>query len=126
MPTYTVSVVLLILSIISISASQLVLKARFQAIMLPDVNVGILEFLRIVIKDPYCWVAAVLIAISVVGWYGALTRLPLRLMLAFSGLFYPFVGFGEQFFLGETLTLQKLTALIVISGGIAWLFLQEF
>ena len=125
MPSFGLSLTFLIISVVSVSASQVLLKARFQSNALPSLEWGVWHFLSEVLRDPYFWGAGILIAVSAIGWYAALPRLPLSLMLAVAALFYPLVGLGSHFFLGESMTAEKFAALALITCGIVWLSLQQ-
>lgn len=123
--TKSLAVLILAVSLISVGASQLVLKARMAALTLPVAggvtgNPWVALLLR-ALADPYVWLGAAMVGVGAVCWYVALTKLPLSLMMPVASIIAPCVSIGAWYFLGESLSLAKLGAILTIMVGVAWL-----
>ncbi len=113
-------------SLIAVSASQLVIKARFEALGLTTAgSVAWDEALWRMLADPLLWAGAGLVVLGSLGWYLAMTSLPVSFMLPVSALISPLVAIGAYFCLGESLGASKIAAILVIAAGVVWLGSQS-
>lgn len=116
------AVICLSVSLAAVAISQITLKAsliRLERAWMPGQSYR--QFAWLVLTDPANWMAVALMTIGVVGWYLAMLRLPLSLMLPMSGFIAPVVTVGAWAVLGETLSLPKIAAIVTIAAGVAWL-----
>lgn len=112
----------LTISLSTIAAAQLLLKARlallgYEADLVPTVTAT----MQRAVSDPWFWCAGGLVLTSAITWYAAMLRLPLSLMLPLAALLAPMVSIGAWALLGEDLTPAKCAAITVIAAGTAWL-----
>lgn len=117
------AILALAVSIISVAASQLVLKARLQRPQLAPW--GWQRALLEAACDPVIWLGIFLVLLGAACWYVALTRLPVSFMLPVAAVIAPMTAIGAHFFLGEGLTLNKLAAIGLITMGVVWLGLEQ-
>jgi drug/metabolite transporter (DMT)-like permease len=112
---------ILAFSIVSVTLSQLVIKARFDGLGLGGTEGrSLLSTLLLAMSDSMLWVGAVLLVAGACAWYMALTRLPIHVMLPFAAIITPVVSLGAYLFLGEDISTQKFMAIAVITAGVAW------
>lgn len=109
-------------SLVSVAGSQLLFKTRMThlADLAGSPNPLTTGFARLVF-DPLFWLAMLMVAVGAVCWYAAMVKLPLSFMLPIASLIAPMTAIGAYFWLGETLSLEKLAAIIWIATGAVWL-----
>ena len=116
---------LLGISILSMAAAQLLAKTRIVALIGSGTGLSLLKILGIGLTDPLLWLVGVLIVGSAGCWYLAMARLPVSIMVAMASVLGPLVAIGAYIFIGERLTVSKLSAIGLIAVGVAWLALQS-
>ena len=124
--SYGISIAVLITSLVSISASQLMIKWRF-GVLGQDIEQrnGYLEKGLFVVSDLWLWVAGVLAVTGIVTWYVAMTRLPISFMFPAAALATPLVTLAAFALLNEPLTLAQFAVILVITASVVTLgFLQ--
>ncbi len=114
------------ISILSVASSQLLFKGRMIAVgSLVETALAERRIPWFLLEDLRLWLAIVLLLLGASCWYLSMTKLPLSLMLPIGGMIAPIVSVGAWAFLGESLTAQKLAAILVIASGVVWLGLVE-
>ena len=110
------------ISLVSVAASQLLIKSRFEALGIgATADRGIAATMVAIMGDFGTWCAALLVASGALLWYFALSRLPVHVMLPLAALIGPLTSAGAYFFLGEPVTAPKMAAIALIATGAAWL-----
>jgi drug/metabolite transporter (DMT)-like permease len=116
------ALVVLLVSLGSITMSQLILKGRMVLLGASlHSGQGALALVIRVLNDPYIWLGGGCVAIGGACWYFAMTKLPLSLMLPASSIIAPCASIGAYYFFGESLTASKICAMVVIVIGVSWL-----
>ena len=117
-----ISYLMLTVSIVAVTAAQLLIKARFNVLGLgASLEQGVQAVLRLVLTDPPLWVAGFLMLAGAALWYISMSRLPLSFILPCAALISPMAAIGAHFLLGEDLSLSKLLAIFTITAGVIWL-----
>ena len=120
--TRMMALVVLAVSLASVTASQLILKVRMGPLSaLLHMGQPWTAVLMRALADPYMWLGGACVAVGGACWYLAMTKLPLSLMLPVSSVIAPCASIGAYYFLGENLSLAKVSAIIVIMVGVSWL-----
>lgn len=112
----------LAVSLTSVAASQLLFKMSFAHIE-RGMTAG-QSYLTIALRalaDPLLCLAVLFVLVGAFCWYFAMIRLPLTLMLPMSGIIAPIVSLGAWLALGESMTMAKAAAIMLISIGVVWL-----
>lgn len=111
---------LLIAAVILISAVQLVVKYRLNVEhgRVPFQPSELYYFVFGVLKDPWLWIAGLMLIVSAIIWYYALSRISLGVAFAFAAFSYPMVMLGARLFLGETFLVQQYAGCALIVFGI--------
>lgn len=118
--TRNAALLVLAASLASVTASQVILKARLTLLTgVPSPSWQ--AFIVRAMSDPYLWVGAACVGVGGICWYTALSKLPLNLMLPASSVIAPCASICAYYFLGENLTLAKIFAIAVIMIGVSWL-----
>jgi drug/metabolite transporter (DMT)-like permease len=119
---HATALLLLATAIVLMSATQLLFKARFSMLArVHEQTVRLTDIIRSALADPLMWVAGAMLLIAAAGWYLSMLRLPISLMLPLASLVAPIATIGAWLILGEPVTPAKLTAILVIAAGAAWL-----
>jgi drug/metabolite transporter (DMT)-like permease len=105
----------------TVSIAQLLFKSRLMRLNDAAVKLSLIEMLCAAMADPLIWLGAIILLVGVCCWYFAMIELPLSLMLPMSSVVTPIVSISAVLLFGENLTLAKLTAILVILVGVAWL-----
>lgn len=117
---------LVLLAVSLVSASQLLIKSRFDALNVGSrQGYGLADTLLIVASDPRLWAAGCFMVLGALSWYAALSRLPLSFMIPIGAAVAPLVALGAHLWLGEQLSSAQMAAIIVIAAGIVWLSLLQ-
>jgi drug/metabolite transporter (DMT)-like permease len=124
--SYSSSLILLAASLLSVSASQLIVKWRFGEFASGgDAPLTRSQMLWAALSDTWVWMGGFLTILSAVCWYTALTRLPLSYMMPTAALVAPITVISAYFFLREPVTVGQAAAIGVIAFGVAWLSYQQ-
>lgn len=124
--SYGMSIGVLAVSIVSIAASQLIMKWRLSGIAPVETGQRTrVDYVWAAIGDGWIWLGVCLIGISAVLWYAAMSRLPLTLMMPMAALVAPLVAFSAYLFLREPLSSGQMMAIAMIAVGVAWLGYQQ-
>lgn len=118
--TRSAALVLLAISIGSVAVSQLLFKAALSGFA-TEQTTSWRELAGSMLLERSVWLAVLLVAVGVVGWYGAMIKLPLSFMLPIAGVIAPVVSILASVFLGEHLSPAKMSAIILIAIGVTWL-----
>jgi hypothetical protein len=120
--TFQTALVFLAASIISLTASQLLVKWRFGALGLGGAREGSwCSLVPLVLSDAGLWLAGLLIVAGAAAWYLAMTRLPLTLMLPVGTFVSPLIVVGAHLLLGEPLRASQMAAILLVTLGVALL-----
>jgi drug/metabolite transporter (DMT)-like permease len=112
----------LMVSLVSAVASQLLIKfalVRITREMISEETVFGLIWRGA--REPSLWLGGGLLLFGALGWYTAMTRLPLSFMLPMSALIAPAVSLAAWHFQGEHLNGPKVIAIGIITAGAIWL-----
>lgn len=116
---------LFLLSVASLASAQLLIKAVFVRLFPLSMPMGWMSSFAAILSVPAFWLCGFLIILSAGCWYVALTRLPLSAMMPLAAIVSPVVSIGAALWLGESMSLSKLAAILWICVGVAWLGSQQ-
>lgn len=121
--THPVAGLLLALSILAVTAAQLLAKARVHALAAQG-SEGLAGVLMAAASDPLIWLLIALLVTSAGLWYAAMWVLPVSLMVPCAATISPLVAIGAHLMFGEPLGAAKMFAIALISIGVIWLALE--
>lgn len=124
--SYGTSIGIFVVSILSVAASQLIMKWRF-GVLFPEGGATRSATGHVMTAASDAWVLAGvgLIVIGGSSWYLAMSRLPLTFMMPVAASIAPITVVCAYFFLKEPLTLGQIAAIAMIAAGVAWLGYQR-
>ena len=120
--TKSIGFLLFAVSLVTVTASQILFKARMT--LIGEVFASerpILFSLFRLLADPLIWAAGLMVVVGAACWYTAMVKLPISFMLPMASLIAPMAAVGAYFFLGESLSPAKLAAIAFIAVGATWL-----
>lgn len=99
---------------------QLLIKYRFTVAHgeIPISLSGFWSFLLNALRDPYLWVAGILLITAATLWYMMISRMSLGVAFTFAALSYPLVMVGSYLFLGEVFALPQILGCGLIVAGL--------
>lgn len=99
---------ILIIAITAVAVVQLIVKYRLnlQHGEMPS-SEKLIPYLFEIFKDPWMWLAGIILLLGALFWYYSLSRVPLSIAFAFGALSYPLVMLGSKLFLGEIVVMQQ-------------------
>ena len=110
---------LLILAIIGVSCVQLIMKFRFNdAHGEIPLSGELFPYFLGILKDPWMWLAGILLIASAFVWYFVISRMSLGVAFTFASLSYPLVMAGSYLFLKESFVLPQVMGCGLIVGGL--------
>lgn len=111
---------LLFLAVGLLSAVQLLVKQRFNVAHgeIPFSANGLYGFILQALKDPYLWLAGIMLITAAIIWYAVISRISLGVAFTFAALSYPMVMAGSYVFLGETFALPQILGCGLIVSGL--------
>lgn len=112
--------ILLVTAVVMLSVVQLIIKHRFnvshgEVPLKPD---GFIEFVWQVLKDPYLWLAGIMLVSAAILWYAMVSRMSLGVAFTFAALSYPLVMAGSYYFLGENFAFPQILGCGLIVTGL--------
>ena len=118
METRASALALIVFAVLVLTASQLIIKSRLTVHGVVPLGPGLWNYLLGLLADWRMWCAAVGLILASLGWYAAVSRLPLSIAFPFAALSYPAVLFGSLVFLGESVSLQMIAGNALVVAGI--------
>ncbi len=123
---YNISLAIFVISLGSLAISQTIAKWRFMKLNPDEAGAADkVEFITHAASDSWLWLAGVLVIVSAVSWYTALSRLPLSLMLPVAAIIAPTGAVLAYLFLKEPLSGGQVGAISLIFIGVVWLGFQQ-
>ena len=102
------------------SAVQLLVKYRLNVghgrvpLYFPEV----MNFVFGVLRDPWLWLAGIMLVSAAFMWYFVISRISLGVAFAFAALSFPIVMIGARLFLGEVFIWPQYAGCAMIVSGL--------
>lgn len=115
----TTGIILILTAVILLTAAQIGIKNRLSVHgQIPLSARELAHYVYGLVQDWKMWLALGVLIMSAVGWYAALSRLPLSMAFPFAALSYPLIFLGAVLFLGEAFSWAVLAGNLLIMGGV--------
>lgn len=120
------SIGLIAASLILMIVSQLLFKSRLSVHGIIPLNpVEMFWFILKLLKDWQVWLVAIFLVSSGILWWAAVSRVPLSYAFPMAAMSYPLIFISSIVLLGESFSLSKLLANLLIVSGVIILGLSS-